>query len=64
MRSAIGVSLKVSLVIASIVCAPSGGTAQEPIDLALMLGTALKEFYESERQGRTSPALTAQVFRP
>ena len=44
MRSAIGVSLKVSLVIASIVCAPSGGTAQEPIDLALMLGTALKEF--------------------
>jgi hypothetical protein len=47
MRSAIGFLLRVSLIIAAIVFAPAGGTAQEPIDLALMLGTALKEFETS-----------------
>jgi len=44
MRLTRGVSTKVSLVIAAIVCAPAGATAQEPIDLASMLGTALAEF--------------------
>ena len=40
----LGVLANVSLVIGAIVCAPAGGTAQEPIDLALMLGTALEDF--------------------
>lgn len=44
MRTTIGLLAKVALVIAAIVCVPAGGTAQEPIDLALMLGTALEEF--------------------
>lgn len=44
MRLTMGVLAKVSLVIAPIVCAPAGGRAQNPIDLALMLGTALEEF--------------------
>ena len=38
------VSVKVSMVLAAMVCTSAGNTAREPMDLALMLGTALEEF--------------------
>ena len=43
---------------------PDEPTLQDPDAPPYLAVSGRRAFYESERQGRTSPALTAQVFRP